>query len=163
MQYLIVIEEGPTSFGTSVPDLPGCIAVGETRPETLHLIREAIEFHLEGLRDEGEDAPGPRSFAELVEVASGRTARPGACRIRVSLGTMIETQVALPESLKASLDRRAPTENERSELVSAALHAYLVYEPVDDSADLAIINANAEALNAEAEDALTYQAAFETW
>jgi len=47
MRYRVVIEEGSSSFGAYVPDLPGCIAVGETKQETLQLIREAIEFHLE--------------------------------------------------------------------------------------------------------------------
>lgn len=49
MQYLVVIEKGPTSFGAYVPDLPGCVAVGETRAEVTQLIHEAIEFHVEGL------------------------------------------------------------------------------------------------------------------
>ena len=49
MRYLVVVEKGPTSFGAYVPDLPGCIAVGETREEVLQSIHEAIEFHLEGL------------------------------------------------------------------------------------------------------------------
>ena len=53
MEYLVVIERGPTSFGAYVPDLPGCVAVGESRAEVEALIREAIEFHLEGLREEG--------------------------------------------------------------------------------------------------------------
>lgn len=52
MEYLVVIERGPSSFGVYVPDLPGCVAVGETRQEVEALIREAIEFHIEGLREE---------------------------------------------------------------------------------------------------------------
>lgn len=54
MEYLVVIERGPSSFGAYVPDLPGCVAVGETRQEVEALIREAIEFHLDGLREEGQ-------------------------------------------------------------------------------------------------------------
>ena len=46
MRYLVVVEKGDTSFGAYVPDLPGCVAVGETRDEVLVLIHEAIEFHL---------------------------------------------------------------------------------------------------------------------
>lgn len=49
MQYLVIIEDGSTSFGAYVPDLPGCVAVGETREEVTTLIHEAIEFHVEGL------------------------------------------------------------------------------------------------------------------
>ena len=66
MRYLVIIEEGPTSYGA--PDLAGCIAVGETRAEVLALIREAIEFHLESLKGEGQPAPRPSSTSELVEV-----------------------------------------------------------------------------------------------
>lgn len=51
MRYLVVVEQGPTSFGAYVPDLPGCVAAGETREEALELIREAIEFHIEGLAE----------------------------------------------------------------------------------------------------------------
>ena len=69
MNYTVVIEEGPTSYGASVPDLPGCIAVGETREQALALIREAIEFHIEGLRDDGLPIPQPTHTAEAVEVA----------------------------------------------------------------------------------------------
>lgn len=49
MRYAVIIEEGENSFGAYVPDLPGCVAVGETKDETSKLIEEAIEFHLEGL------------------------------------------------------------------------------------------------------------------
>lgn len=68
MRYLVVVEEGPTSFGAYVPDLPGCIAAGESKDEVVRLIREAIEFHLEGLKDEGAAIPKPHSSSELVEV-----------------------------------------------------------------------------------------------
>ncbi len=67
MRYLVVIEKGPTSWGAHVPDLPGCIAVAETRAEVVALIREAIDFHIEGLREEGEPIPSPSSESELVE------------------------------------------------------------------------------------------------
>jgi predicted RNA binding protein YcfA (HicA-like mRNA interferase family)/predicted RNase H-like HicB family nuclease len=68
MRYMVVIEQGSDSFGAYVPDLPGCIAAAETREEVLRLIREAIEFHLEGLKDEGTALPQPHSFSEFVEV-----------------------------------------------------------------------------------------------
>jgi len=65
---MVVIEQGPNSFGAYVPDLPGCVAVGETRAEVLQLIHEAIEFHLEGLKEDGIAAPQPHSYSEFVEV-----------------------------------------------------------------------------------------------
>ncbi len=64
-----MIEQGETSFGVYVPDLPGCVAAAETRAEVISLIREAIAFHLETLREEGMPLPEPHSTAELVEVA----------------------------------------------------------------------------------------------
>ena len=69
MRYTVVIEEGPTSFGAYVPDLPGCAAAGATREEAVSLIREAVEFHLEGLREAGQPIPVPHSFAESIDVA----------------------------------------------------------------------------------------------
>ena len=68
MRYLVVVEEGSQSFGAYVPDLPGCVAVGETRQEVLTLIQEAIEFHLEGLKEEGQSIPPPSSSSALVDV-----------------------------------------------------------------------------------------------
>jgi predicted RNase H-like HicB family nuclease len=68
MRYLVVIEKGPTSFGAYVPDLPGCVAAGESKDEVLSLIRESIELHLEGLKEEGQPIPAPASTSELVEV-----------------------------------------------------------------------------------------------
>jgi predicted RNase H-like HicB family nuclease len=70
MRYLVVVEQGPTSFGAYVPDLPGCVAAGETRQEALELIREAIEFHIEGLRQEGQPVPPPSSTSAVVDVAA---------------------------------------------------------------------------------------------
>jgi predicted RNase H-like HicB family nuclease len=68
MRYLVVVEKGPKSFGAYVPDLPGCIAAGDSREEVLTLIREAIEFHLEGMKEEGQSIPDPSSSSEVVEV-----------------------------------------------------------------------------------------------
>ena len=68
MRYMVVLEQGPNSFGAHVPDLPGCVAVAETRDEVLELIQEAIVFHIEGLKEEGLPVPSPSSNAEFVEV-----------------------------------------------------------------------------------------------
>jgi predicted RNase H-like HicB family nuclease len=67
MRYAVVIEKGETSYGVYVPDLPGCIAVGESLEETKQLIQEAIAFHLEGLQEEGSSIPQPVSICEYVE------------------------------------------------------------------------------------------------
>lgn len=68
MRYAVILEEGEGSFGAYVPDLPGCIAVSETREEVLQLIQEAIEFHIEGLREDGQPIPAPASSIEYIEV-----------------------------------------------------------------------------------------------
>jgi len=70
MRYAVVIEEGPSSFGAFVPDLPGCIAAGASREEVVQLIQEAIEFHIESLRVEGQPIPSPSSTVEFIEVAA---------------------------------------------------------------------------------------------
>ena len=69
MRYAIVVEKGPASYGAHVPDLPGCVAAADTREEVLHLIREAVEFHIEEMREEGLPVPEPLSSAEYIEVA----------------------------------------------------------------------------------------------
>jgi predicted RNase H-like HicB family nuclease len=68
MRYLVVVEKGPTSYGAYVPDLPGCVAAGATRDEVLALIREAIEFHIEGLKSNGQPVPSPSSTGELIDI-----------------------------------------------------------------------------------------------
>jgi len=70
MKYEVVIEQGATSFGAHVPDLPGCIAVGESREEALRLIQEAIEPHLQSLLESGEIIQPPSSSVEYVHVAA---------------------------------------------------------------------------------------------
>ncbi len=70
VRYAIVIENPGSNFSAYVPDLPGCIATGETIAETERLIREAIEFHLEGLRADGTPIPPPSSRVDYVEVAA---------------------------------------------------------------------------------------------
>jgi len=66
--YVVIFERGKRSYGAYVPDLPGCIAVGETREEAAHLIREAIALHVAGLRRGGLPVPEPSSTTESVEV-----------------------------------------------------------------------------------------------
>jgi predicted RNase H-like HicB family nuclease len=68
MKYAVIVEEGETSYGAYVPDLPGCVAVAEKKEEVLKLIQEAIEFHIEGLREDGQPIPEPSSSIEYIEV-----------------------------------------------------------------------------------------------
>ena len=69
MSYTAIFEKGPTSWGAYVPDLPGCIAAAETLEETKQLIREAVAFHVEGLREAGLSVPEPTSHFEPIEAA----------------------------------------------------------------------------------------------
>jgi len=68
MRYAVIVEEGETSFGAYVPDLPGCAAVAETRDEVLRLVEEAIEFHIDGLRQDNQPIPEPSSSIEYIEI-----------------------------------------------------------------------------------------------
>ena len=70
MRYMVVIEKGEASWGAYVPDLPGCVAVGETEQEVKHLIQEAIEFHLEDLAESGAQIPTPLSKSDYVDVST---------------------------------------------------------------------------------------------
>jgi predicted RNase H-like HicB family nuclease len=70
MRYLVMVEEENGNYGAYVPDLPGCVAVADSRKEVLQLIQEAIEFHLEGMKEEGEAIPEPSSTMVYVEVES---------------------------------------------------------------------------------------------
>jgi predicted RNase H-like HicB family nuclease len=70
MRYAIVIEKADNNYSAYVPDLPGCVATGATIEETEIQIREAIEFHLEGLRQDGRAIPQPSSRVDYVEVAA---------------------------------------------------------------------------------------------
>ena len=68
-QYVVRINRDPGSdWGASVPDLPGCVAVAESQVEVETLIREAIEFHIEGLRDDGRPLPEPTSTSQVVTI-----------------------------------------------------------------------------------------------
>jgi predicted RNase H-like HicB family nuclease len=70
MRYAIVIEKAEGNYSAYVPDLPGCVATGATVPEVEAQIREAIAFHVEGMREDGIDVPEPQSQVEYVEVAA---------------------------------------------------------------------------------------------
>jgi predicted RNase H-like HicB family nuclease len=70
MRYAIVIEKGEGNYSAYVPDLPGCVAASDTVEELEREIREAIEFHLEGLRADGVPAPVPTSKVDYVDVAA---------------------------------------------------------------------------------------------
>lgn len=70
MQYLVILEKGENSYGAYVPDLPGCAAVGETMDEARVLITEAIQFHIEGLREDGCVVPLPSSTVAFIDVAA---------------------------------------------------------------------------------------------
>jgi predicted RNase H-like HicB family nuclease len=69
-RYLIIVEETGTGFSAYSPDLPGCVVTGATRDEVQHQMRDAMEFHIEGLRRAGEEIPLPRSEASYCEVAA---------------------------------------------------------------------------------------------
>jgi len=68
MTYAVLIEQGPVSFGATVPDLPGCVAVADTREEAERLIQEAIALHLRGLREDGLPVPPPVTRVATVDV-----------------------------------------------------------------------------------------------
>jgi predicted RNase H-like HicB family nuclease len=70
MKYLVVIEKGPTSFGAYVPDLPGCVAVANTRRQVKRLIGEAIQLHVGDMRRRGYPIPKPSAGSEFVELQS---------------------------------------------------------------------------------------------
>ncbi len=68
--YTVVIEKGAGNYGAYVPDLPGCISTGMTVEETKQNIQEAIQLHLDGMREDGETIPQPSTTAAIVEVAA---------------------------------------------------------------------------------------------
>jgi predicted RNase H-like HicB family nuclease len=70
MRYAVVIENSESGFGAYVPDLPGCVAAAATRQEVVQLLQGAIEFHIEGLREDGQPVPKPSSSVEFVDVAA---------------------------------------------------------------------------------------------
>ncbi|MGH9990110.1 MAG: type II toxin-antitoxin system HicB family antitoxin [Nitrososphaera sp.] len=70
MRYAVVIEKAETNYSAYVPDLPGCVATGATLEQLEAEIREAIEFHIEGMREDGLPIPEPRSKVEYVDVTA---------------------------------------------------------------------------------------------
>jgi predicted RNase H-like HicB family nuclease len=70
MRYTVIIEKSENNYGAWAPDLPGCVTTGPTVDETLANMREAIEFHLEGMREDGQPIPAPTTTAAVVEVAA---------------------------------------------------------------------------------------------
>lgn len=66
--YLVIVERAHHNYSAYAPDLPGCVATGNTQEETLELMREAVSFHLEGLREDGQPIPPARSIAECITV-----------------------------------------------------------------------------------------------
>ena len=69
MKYTVVIEKTRNNYAAYLPDLPGCVATAATREELLEEIKDAIAFHLEGMREDGEPVPEPQATAEVVDVA----------------------------------------------------------------------------------------------
>lgn len=69
MRYLAVLEPTTTGYSAYLPDLPGCVAAGETEEETLDLLRRAVALHLDGMREDGQGVPPPRAEAHILEVA----------------------------------------------------------------------------------------------
>jgi predicted RNase H-like HicB family nuclease len=69
MRYAVVIEKAENNYSAYVPDLPGCISVGDTFEEVQQMIREAIEFHIEGMRQDGEPVPEPTTMCAMIEVS----------------------------------------------------------------------------------------------
>lgn len=70
MKYTVLIEKGPTSYGAYIPDLPGCVAVADTKEEVIALIKEGIVYHLELMHEDGDPIPEPVTTALVVEVES---------------------------------------------------------------------------------------------
>jgi predicted RNase H-like HicB family nuclease len=70
MKYVVVYEKTSTGYSAYVPDLPGCIAAGATLEETAQLMKEAIEMHLEGMREDGDPIPEPTSLADYITISA---------------------------------------------------------------------------------------------
>ena len=70
MRYLVIIEESATGYGAYSPDLEGCVATAATLDEAEATMREAVEFHIETLRADGQDVPEPSAYVTYVEVAA---------------------------------------------------------------------------------------------
>jgi predicted RNase H-like HicB family nuclease len=70
VKYAIVVERARTNYAAYVPDLPGCVATGETIEETEQLLREAIELHIAGMQEDGLPVPNPSSVVDYLEVSA---------------------------------------------------------------------------------------------
>jgi predicted RNase H-like HicB family nuclease len=70
MRYLIVIEKSDTGYSAYSPDLLGCVSTGDTREAAESSMREAVSFHIEGMREDGLEIPEPTSYSSYVEVAA---------------------------------------------------------------------------------------------
>jgi predicted RNase H-like HicB family nuclease len=118
MEFAVVIEPTSTGFSAYVPDLPGCVAAAETEPEIRELIREAIEFHLEGMQMHGEVIPQPTSRATYVHVSHP------ASRFAI----IIEKGPTSYDAYVPDLDgcvAAAHTEAELTQLISSAIELHL--------------------------------------
>jgi predicted RNase H-like HicB family nuclease len=116
-RYAIVIEKAANNYGGYVPDLPGCIATGATVEETEQLLREAIELHVEGMKEDGLPVPEPSSIVEYVELSVYTlVALAGTSRDKRFLTQRKEHSrlcrpagaVTLPESLRSLVPFVAP-------------------------------------------------------
>jgi predicted RNase H-like HicB family nuclease len=67
-KYLVIVEETETGYSAFSPDLPGCVATGKTRDEVEQSMRDAIQFHLDGMREDGDPIPVPHSYSTYCEV-----------------------------------------------------------------------------------------------
>ncbi|MEQ1833931.1 MAG: type II toxin-antitoxin system HicB family antitoxin, partial [Candidatus Eisenbacteria bacterium] len=101
MRYMVVIERGESSWGAHVPDLPGCIAVGETRDEVIALIRDAAALHVDGLRQAGLPVPKPSSEGGFVEVAESFEQHVA------QLGELLELPATERRARRQAVTRRA--------------------------------------------------------
>ena len=70
MKYLVIFEKGESSYGAYVPDLPGCVAVGESLQEVKHSIREAVAMHLQKMRKDGDEIPEPSSQSDYLDLSA---------------------------------------------------------------------------------------------
>lgn len=70
MRYAVVIEKAGDNYSAYVPDLPGCVAAGDTTEETQQLIREAIELHIKAMREDGDSIPEPTTQTDYIEIAA---------------------------------------------------------------------------------------------
>lgn len=71
MRYAVVIEKAPRNYSAYIPDVAGCVATGKTVQQTLQRLREALEFHFDGMREDGEKIPEPETLVDYVDVFTG--------------------------------------------------------------------------------------------